>query len=255
MDKKVIVITGASSGIGAALALQLGKQGHSLALAARREKELKAIATACGTEALPVITDVTVRSDVEKLRDEAIRKFGRIDVWVNNAGRGILKSVLDLTDEDVDEMVSINLKSTLYGMQAVVPHFKQRGKGHLINVSTFLSRVPRVSFRSMYSAAKAGVNILTANLRMDLGAEYPDIHVSLVLPGLVGTEFAAHSLGAAPIIDRNAPQSQDVNEVAALIAGLLDNPVPEIYTYQALEDTAKLYYQDVAAFEKNMSKR
>ena len=255
MDRQVIVITGASGGIGAALAGQFGRQGHSLVLAARREKELKAVAAGCGTEALPVVSDVTVRSDVEQLRDAAIREFGRIDVWVNNAGRGILKSVLELTDDDVDEMVKINLKSALYGMQAVVPHFKQRGRGHLINVSTFLSRVPRVSFRSMYSAAKAGVNILTANLRMDLKAEYPDIHVSLVLPSLVATEFAAHSLGSSPITDRNAPPSQDVNEVAALIAGLLENPLPEIYTYQALEDTARLYYQDVAAFEKNLGKK
>jgi NADP-dependent 3-hydroxy acid dehydrogenase YdfG len=249
MEMKVIVITGGSSGIGAALARKLGPQGHSLVLAARREKELRKAAEASGAKTLTVVTDVTVRKDVNHLRDAAIKEFGHIDVWVNNAGRGILRPVLELTDEDIDEMIKVNVKSVVYGMQAVVPHFQQRGKGHLINISSFLGRVPLVSFRSIYSAAKAAVNSLTANLRMDLKAGYPDIHVSLVMPSLVATEFAAHSLGATPIIDTAAPQAQNVDEVAAVIAGLLDNPVAEIFTNTASADTARLYYNDIAAFE------
>jgi NADP-dependent 3-hydroxy acid dehydrogenase YdfG len=76
-----------------------------------------------------VRTDVTKRSDVERLRDRALEAFGRVDVWVNNAGRGIDRSVLELTEQDLDEMMEVNVKSALYGMQAVVPHFQERGPG------------------------------------------------------------------------------------------------------------------------------
>jgi NAD(P)-dependent dehydrogenase (short-subunit alcohol dehydrogenase family) len=79
--------------------------------------------------------------------------------------------VLDLTDEDFDQMMVVNAKSALYGMQAIVPHFKERGAGHLINISSALGRVPFASYRSAYSAAKAALGSLTANLRMDLRAE------------------------------------------------------------------------------------
>src|SRR5207244_7485315 len=142
-----------------------------------------------GTRALVVPTDVTRRADVEDLRKKALEEYGHVDVWVNNAGRGITKSVLDLTDQDVDEITSVVLKSVLYGMQAIIPHFQERGRGHLINVSSLLGRVPLVSHRSIYSAAKSGVNVLTANARMDLKAKYPGIHVSMVMPGMVETDF------------------------------------------------------------------
>src|SRR5262245_27917972 len=94
-----IVITGASSGIGAELALQLSASGHRVALAARRERELRAVAARAGASAIVVPTDVTQRPDVERLRDRAIDAFGHVDVWVNNAGRGINRPVLELTDE------------------------------------------------------------------------------------------------------------------------------------------------------------
>src|SRR2546426_10653716 len=180
MDNRVTVITGASSGIGAALAKQLGSKGHSLVLAARRERELNQVARESGTEALVVPMDVTRRADHELVRDLALKKYGHVDVWTNNAGRGITKSVLELTDQDLDEIFDVVLKSVLYGMQTIIPHFQTRGRGHLINVSSFLGRVPLVSFRAAYSAAKSGVNVLTANMRMDLKAKYPSIHVSLV---------------------------------------------------------------------------
>ena len=116
-------------------------------------------------------------------RAVALDAFGRIDVWVNNAGRGITKAVLDLRDSELDEMMAVNVKSALYGMQAAVPSFiKRGGVGHVINVSSFLGRVPVASFRSAYSAAKAALNSLTTNLRMDLRAEYPTFR-PLVMPG------------------------------------------------------------------------
>jgi short-subunit dehydrogenase len=251
-SNQVIVITGASGGIGAELARQLGAKGHRLALAARREKELGEVAAQCGSEALAVVADVSRRRDVENLRDRALAAFGAVDVWINNAGRGIGRRVLDLTDEDFDEMIAVNLKSALYGMQAIVPHFKERGRGHLINISSFLGRVPLATVRSVYSASKAALNSLTANLRMDLKRDFPGIHVSLVMPGMVTTEFAKNALGGTPPMTGPPgpiPKPQSAEEVAAAIAGLIERPVPEIYTNPALANIARRYYDDVAAFE------
>src|SRR5689334_22490188 len=113
---KHIVITGASSGIGAALAARLGKDGHRLVLAARREAELQRVAAGAATDVLVVPADVTRRSDVDRLRDRAIARWGHVDVWVNNAGRGISRPALDLSDDELDEMKAVNVKSALYGM-------------------------------------------------------------------------------------------------------------------------------------------
>src|SRR5215510_7044358 len=139
MNDKVIVITGASSGIGEALASLVTARGaRGVVLAARRGPELSALAARLGDSALAVVTDVTRRGDIEQLRDRTLERFGQIDVWVNNAGRGITRNVTELTDADVDEMMAINLKSVLYGAQAVLPHFRDRKRGHLISVSSML---------------------------------------------------------------------------------------------------------------------
>ena len=248
---KTIVITGASAGIGAALARHLGRQGHQLVLAARRGPELERVAAECGTATEVVVADVRLRADVERLRDAALRRFAHVDVWVNNAGRGITRAVLDLSDDDVDEMMAVNVKSALYGIQAIVPHFQERGEGHLINVSSFLGRVPFVAFRSAYNAAKHALNALTANLRMDLRNTHPGVHVSLVMPGVVRTEFAANALGG--MVPSGGPPGQTAKEVAVVIAGLIEHPVAEVYTNPASAEMARRYYQDVGAFEVQSS--
>ena len=258
-NPKVVVITGASAGIGAALARRLGADGHRLVLAARRESELKRICSETATDCRVVVADVTRRADVERVRDEALAAFGHVDVWVNNAGRGIGVPVLELTDEQFDEMMSVNVKSALYGMQAIVPHFQERGEGHLLNVSSFLGRVPLATYRSAYNAAKHALNSLTANLRMDLRASYPGIHVSLVMPGMVTTDFANNALGGTPAVSWAAragtqakPQSPE--EVADAIAGLIANPRAELYTNPAQPEIAKRYFDDIDAFERGMSR-
>jgi short-subunit dehydrogenase len=258
-EQRVVVITGASGGIGAALARTLAGEGANLVLAARRERELHAVADETrklgSKKTVGVPVDVTHRNEVFDLRDKTLAEFGRIDVWVNNAGRGITRSVLDLTDEDIDEMLAVNLKSAIYGMQAAVPYFIERGKGHLINISSFLGRVPIASFRSVYSASKAALNSLTANLRMDL-RDHPGVHVSLIMPGVVTTDFARNVRGdARPPITGGAPGRPPMNvqspeEVAAGIVEVIHNPVAELYTNPASAEIALRYYADVDAFER-----
>jgi NADP-dependent 3-hydroxy acid dehydrogenase YdfG len=251
---KTIVITGASSGIGAAAATQLVARADRVVMAARRRDELETLARQLGPTALPLVTDVTVRAEVERLRDRAIEQFGPIDVWVNNAGRGMSRQVADLTDDEIDQMITVNLKSALYGMQAVLPHFQARGAGQIVNVSSFLSRVPMTSIRAAYSASKAALNSLTANLRMDLAATHPGIHVTLVMPGLVSTDFAKSAVhGTPPIrpLAGGAPP-QTAEEVAAVIVQVIDHPVAEVFTNPHLVGIMRRYFEDVGAFEKGL---
>jgi short-subunit dehydrogenase len=257
MEKKVIVVTGASSGIGAELCKKLGAEGYSVVLAARNAGRLEQTAALSGKDALVVRADVTKRSDMERIKKEAIKKFGRIDVWVNNAGQGIGRTFMELTESDLDEMISVNVKSVFFGSQIAADYFKAGGKGHIINVSSFLGRVPFAGFRSAYSASKAMVNSLTANLRMDLRRTHPEIKVSLVMPGVVLTDFAKNALHGTPAPPPGAPpmNGQTPQEVAEILYELIKNPKAEIYTNPSSAETAKAYYSDVSAFEDNMFKR
>ena len=250
MRDKVVVITGASGGIGAALATRVGALGGRLVLAARREPELRAVAASCDTHAVVVAADVTRRADVQRILDAALSRLRHVDVWVNNAGRGITRRVSELSDEDFDEMMLVNVKSALYGMQAVLPHFRERRRGHIINVSSMLGRVPFAPFRSAYSAAKHALNALTANLRMELAAAYPDIHVTTVSPGVVATDFGLQALGGGPD-SRTLPLAQPPEEVAEVIVDVIEHPRADVYTRPGMRELVVAYYgaEDMAAVE------
>ena len=255
---KVVVVTGASSGIGAAAARLLERRGDSVVLAARREGLLRQVASESVGETLVVSTDVTKRGDVERLRDEALKRFGRIDVWVNNAGRGINKKADALTDDDARAIFDVVFMSVLYGMQAVLPHFKERRQGHIVNVSSFLGRVPLLSYRSVYSASKSAVNVLSANLRMDLAAEFPDIHVSVVMPGIVDTAY--HDVAGPGLKVRaggylGPTRVESAEEVAAKIVDVIDHPAAETYTNPSSAELVGQYFKDVGAFEDNLARR
>jgi NAD(P)-dependent dehydrogenase (short-subunit alcohol dehydrogenase family) len=241
MKDRVVVITGASSGIGASLAELVAKRGARPVLAARRENELHQVASRSGPHALVVVADVTRRAEVLRVFEGALARFGRIDVWVNNAGRGVSRPVSALTDQDIDEMMQVNLKSVLYGMQTVLPHFQSQRRGHIINVSSMLGRVPFVPIRSAYSAAKAAMNSLSANLRMELRDQYPDILVSCVHAGVVATDFGLNALHGGPD-SRSLPNAQSVEEVAQVIADLIESPKADVYTRPGAQQIVSAYY-------------
>jgi len=226
----VVVITGASAGIGAALARELAARHASLVLIARRETHLEEMAATLGTPTEVVPGDVTRRADLERVLERAAARFGGVDVWVNNAGHGITRASIEaITPEDLDVMIRDNTRSVLLGMQVVLPHFKARKRGVLVNVSSMLSRVPEVPFRAAYSAAKAALNSLTESLRFELAQEFPGIRVMLVLPGVVATDFGKNALGGG-VDSRNIPGAQPVEEVARIMAdGLFTGPL-DLYT-------------------------
>ncbi|WP_310572085.1 SDR family NAD(P)-dependent oxidoreductase [Gemmatimonas sp.] len=231
-DRPVVVITGASGGIGAALARHVAPT-HALSLVARRHAELQAVGdeltAATGSPVLTITADVTSRGEVQRIVRETLAHFGRIDAWVNNVGQGITRMPSELTDDDIDDMMRINVKSALYGMQEVLPHFMTAGRGHVVNVSSMLGRAPFALQRSAYSAAKHFLNALTANFRTEVQSTHPDIHVSLISPGVVRTDFGLNARHGG-VDSRALPESQSADDVAAVIAAVLHDRRPDVYT-------------------------
>ncbi|HET7024947.1 MAG TPA: SDR family NAD(P)-dependent oxidoreductase [Gemmatimonadales bacterium] len=241
MKDKVIVITGASAGIGAALAEAVAKRGAVPVLVARRAEALDAAVRRAGGKASAIVADVTRRSDVGRVVQETLDRFGRIDVWVNNAGQGISRPPGELTDDDIDAMVRINVTSVLYGMQEVLPHFKSRGEGHIINISSMLGRIPFAVIRSAYIGAKHFVNALTATFRLEVQQTHPGIQVSLVSPGVVRTDFGLNAVhGGAD--SRQFPNSQSAEEVAEVIADVIESRRADVYTRAGARQMVLDYY-------------
>jgi NADP-dependent 3-hydroxy acid dehydrogenase YdfG len=244
MNNPVVVITGASGGIGAAVAECLASREMSVVLVARRQLALEAISARCGGRAHVVLADVTRREDVRSVVDETLARFNRLDVWINNAGRGITRAPSELTDDDIDEMMRVNVKSVLYGMQEVLPHFKMRGTGHIINVSSMLGRVPFATARSAYCGAKHFLNALTATFRAEIQETHPGIQISLVSPGVVRTDFGLNAVYGG-FDSRQLPGSQSAEEVAAVIADLVVSRAPDIYTRRGAHARIAEYYASV----------
>ena len=246
MNRRVVVITGASTGIGAALARQLAAQEMDLVLVARRREALETVAKECGGTPLVVTADATKREDVQRVVQETLRRFGRIDVWVNNVGQGITCMPSQLTDSDIDEMIRLNVSSALYGMQEVLPHFKERNSGHVINISSMLGRVPYAVFRSAYSGAKHFLNALTENFRAEVQATHPGIQFSLVSPGPVRTDFGLNALHGGPD-SRQIPNAQTAEEVAAVITEVIASRRPDVYTSQGAQARVAAHYAELGA--------
>jgi len=235
---KVVVITGASSGIGAALAVVLGAtKKYQLVLIARRTDVLKGVAdkaAAAGIGAdgvLAITADVTQRAAVDAAAKQTIARFGKIDVWVNNVGRGVIAAPSQATAEQVRDMIDINVLSAIYGIQAVLPHFKENGRGgQIINISSVLGRVSTIfPILSTYSAAKYYLNGFTEALRAELKEEHPNIVATIVSPGLTATDFGHNA--AMPAIDFPPEQVQTSEQVAeAILKQGIELRQEEVYT-------------------------
>lgn len=243
---KVVVITGASGGIGAATARLLAEQGTSLSLVARRREALGAVVRECGPNALAISADVTRREEIRRVVDQSLARFGRVDVWINNVGRGITRMPSQLTDEDVDAMMLVNVKSALYGMQEILPHFIARGEGQIINVSSMLGRIPYAAFRSAYCGAKHFLNALTVTFRDEVQRGHPGIQVTLVSPPAVRTEFGRNALHGGPD-SRDLPNTQAPEEVARVIAQVIETRAADVYTAAGARDRVVAYYSTLGA--------
>jgi short-subunit dehydrogenase len=238
---RVIVITGASGGIGAALAEHLAARGDSLLLVARRAEALAAVVARCAERAQSLNADMTQRSEVRRTVSAALERFGRVDVWVNNVGQGITRPPSQLTDEDVDAMMRINVKTALYGCQEILPHFITRDRGHVVNISSMLGRIPHAVHRSAYNGAKHFLSALTANFRTEVQQAHPNIQFSLISPGVVRTDFGDNALHGG-LSSWQLPESQSAEEVAVVIAGVIDSRRPDVYTRPGARDRVVSYF-------------
>ncbi len=192
-DRSVAIVTGASSGIGAAVAAALAQVGWAVVLGARRADRLEAVVGAIrerGGSAEACVTDVTVRQEVEALAALALERFGRIDALVNNAGVMPLSPVQALRVDDWERMVDVNVKGVLFGVAAVLPTMLDRGSGHIVNIGSVAGRRPFPG-GSVYSATKFAVRSLSWGLQLELSAAH-GIRVTDIQPGVVDTELSDH---------------------------------------------------------------
>jgi NADP-dependent 3-hydroxy acid dehydrogenase YdfG len=189
---KVVVITGASSGLGAATAGLLAKQGAIVVLGARRDDRIKALAaqlTAAGGKALAVTTDVTNRQQVKRLVETAVNSFGRIDVMLNNAGVMPLAPLELAKTEEWDQMIDVNIKGVLNGIAAALPFMKEQKSGHFINVSSVYGHKVGPN-AAVYCATKFAVRALSEGLRQEVKPY--NIRTTIISPGAVATELLEH---------------------------------------------------------------
>ena len=189
---KVIVITGASSGMGAASARYLADKGASVVLGARRSERIEALAAEIvdgGGKAVAVETDVTSRDDVANLVDTAVATFGRIDVLINNAGLMPLSPLDRLKVDEWDRMIDVNIKGVLHGIAAALPHMRAQKSGHIINVSSVAGH-KLFAGSAVYSATKFAVRALSDGLREEMAPH--NIRTTIISPGAVRTELLDH---------------------------------------------------------------
>lgn len=186
---KVIIITGASSGIGEAAAVLLAEQGALVVLGARNSIKLESVLGRIrkkGGRADALSIDVKKRKDLQKIVDYPIETHGKLDVLISNAGNGAISPLDELKVEDWDEMIDINIKGVLYGIAAALPVFRKQGFGHFIHTgSTAAHRT--VPTMAVYSGTKSAVRAITEGLRQEAGK---DLRVTLISPGYVKTNFA-----------------------------------------------------------------
>jgi short-subunit dehydrogenase len=225
----VVVLTGASSGVGRAAALAFARAGSRLVLAARGVEALEAVAGACrelGAEVLVQPTDVSDPDAVEALAEAAEARFGRVDVWGNIAGVGAVGAFDETPLAQHDQTIRTNLLGYLYGAHAAVKRFKRQGHGLLISMNS-VGAFAAAPYTPAYSASKFGARALCLALRGEL-ANYPDIHVSEIYGSFLDTPGVEHAANFTGAKLRPAPPVNDPDRVAEIMVGLLARPRAEV---------------------------
>src|SRR5215218_7330790 len=231
MKDLVVVITGASSGIGEATAFTFAEQGASVVLAARREWALHEVAMECerrGGQALHVPMDVTDEAAVHELARRALERFGRIDVWVNNAAVGLFSRFEETPLADFRRVIETDLFGYVYGARAALPLFYRRGRGLLINVGSVMSEVPG-PYVSAYVIAKHGVRALGECLRQEVQLAGVDgIKICTVMPATIDTPCFQHAANYTGRAVKAMPPVYPADSVAKTIVDLVEHPRREV---------------------------
>lgn len=225
---KVVVVTGASSGLGLATALELARHGAVVVAAARRGDLLEDVSRRCrevGGQALPIVADVTRDADVHRLAEQAAELTGVVDAWINNAGVTAFGPLESTPIEQHRQVLETNLWGAIHGARAILPRFRRQGYGVLVNVGSVLSRVGQ-PFVPSYVISKFALRGLSEALRAEL-ADQPRIHVCTLLPYAIDTphfEEGANWVGRKP---HAMPPVQSPEKVARALVELIQHPVRE----------------------------
>jgi NAD(P)-dependent dehydrogenase (short-subunit alcohol dehydrogenase family) len=227
---QVVVLTGASSGIGRETALLFARRGARLAVAARNEEALHTLAAEIerlGSTALVVPTDVSDFGQMRDLAARAVEQFGRIDTWVNNAAVSTYGTVEQMDIEDIRRVIEVNLLGQIHGMKAALPHLRVEG-GTIINVSSALGR-RAVALQAAYGAAKHGVVGFSETLRLELRHDRVPVHVVDVLPSSINTPLFQHARSRIGVLPRPIPPVYEPRIVAETLVTVAQRPVREVF--------------------------
>lgn len=230
LQGKVVVITGASSGIGKETALLLGKSKCSVVLAARREEALQEIAhriEADGGQALAVKTDVSVEGQAQSLIDAAAHRFGRIDVLINNAGFGLFAPIAETTTGQMDRIWQTNFMGTFYCIRSVLPLMKKQGSGQIITIASVVGK-RATPLNGAYCATKFAQVGLMESLRMEL--RNTPLRCTVICPSATQTEFIAAIENPGKRNVRNTGPIQTAGQVARMIVKSIRKPSAEVMT-------------------------
>lgn len=231
LGEQVVVITGASSGIGRETAIQFGRAGTAVFLAARNEEalyEVASIINEVGGLAQVVPTDVTDWSQMQRLATRAIEAFGRIDTWINNAGISIYATTEDTTVEEAEQIIRTNFMGVVHGVSAVLPHMKRQGYGTIINVGSVESQ-RALPLQSVYAASKHAVKGYTEALRLEQMYEKTGVQVTLVMPAGINTPLFNHARSKVGVKPMPVPPAYKPELAARAIVRAAESQQRDVY--------------------------
>jgi short-subunit dehydrogenase len=228
--EQVVVITGASSGIGRETAIGFGKRGACVVLAARGEAALHAVAREvehAGGTAYALVTDVGDADQVQRLADQAIHRFGRIDTWVNNASVSAFATFEQLAVAEIDQILKVDLAGAIYGTRAAIPYLEEHG-GTIICVGSVLGE-RAFPLLAIYSAAKHGLKGFVEAVRVELRRDHPGITITLIVPSSIDTPFYAHARSKRGVRPKPFPLVYPARAVADAILYAAEHRRRQIY--------------------------